>query len=65
MSMKGIWGDTLRRLVDLQEAVDKTITVLPCLRRPASRKTGTEWGTPPRSISMRLLIDMASLLFLR
>jgi hypothetical protein len=27
MSMKGIWGDTLRRLVDLQEAADKTITV--------------------------------------
>jgi hypothetical protein len=39
MSMKGLWGDMLRRRVDLQEAADKTVTVFPRLRRPASRKT--------------------------
>ena len=38
--MKGIWGDTLRRLVDLQEAADKTIT-------SGSNWLGPEAGPPP------------------
>ena len=38
--MKGIWGDTLRRRVDLQEAADKTIT-------SGSNGLGPEAGPPP------------------